>query len=67
MHRGYLDIWTYGYLVSGKNKLDLSDFLLVFIENGGFGASQSGDSVTSIPAGGFFCCYVPFAEKHDYE
>ena len=33
-------------LISG-----FSNLLLVFIENWGFGASQSGDSVTSIPAG----------------
>ena len=36
----------------------LSDLLLVFIETEGFGASQSGDSVTSIPA--VFCLFMHF-------
>ena len=40
--------------------------LWVSIENDGFGASQSGDSVTSIPAGFFFVVNVIFDEKHDF-
>ena len=38
-------------------------FSFVFIENEGFGASQSGDSVTSIPAGGFFL-FMSLLRKH---
>ena len=39
------------------------DFAMVFVENGGFGASPLRTSVASIPAVSFFLVYVTFEEN----
>ena len=53
--------------VGSKNLFGVScwgNFLLVFIENGGFGESPLRTSVASFPAGGFFFCLMSLLLKN---